>query len=75
MVNLHDRCEIKWCSVNISDVFSRGKRFEASVFDVEAKRARQLVFKGRFHYVCNGSGHQVDFCCGCFSRPADGKKL
>ena len=23
---------------------------------------RRDVFKGRFHYVCNGSGHQVDFC-------------
>ena len=31
---------IKWCSVSLSDVVSRGKRLEASVFDVEAKQAR-----------------------------------
>ena len=31
---------IKWCSVTLSDVIGRGKRLEASVFDVEAKQAR-----------------------------------
>ena len=30
---------IKWCSVSLSDMISRGKRLEASVFDVEAKQA------------------------------------
>lgn len=28
---------LKWSSVPLSDVISRGKRLEASVFDVEAK--------------------------------------
>lgn len=27
---------LKWCSVSLSDVIFRGKRLEASVFDVEA---------------------------------------
>lgn len=31
--------QLKWCSVSLSDVISRGKRLEASVFDVEAKQA------------------------------------
>lgn len=70
MVNLHDRCEIKWCSVNISDVFSRGKRFEASVFDVEAKRARQLVFKGRFPvtYIGGENGLTTSYTGARFKR-------
>ena len=34
---------LKWCSVSLSDVVSRGKRLEASVFDVEAKQARSLI--------------------------------
>ena len=38
MVNLQDSREIKWCTVNLSDVFRRGGRLEASVFDVEAKK-------------------------------------
>ena len=39
---------LKWCSVSLSDVVSRGKRLEASVFDVEAKHARQIIQKGKF---------------------------
>lgn len=34
---------IKWCSVSLSDVVSRGKRLEASVFDVEAKQAFERI--------------------------------
>ena len=37
---------IKWCSVSLSDMISRGKRLEASVFDVEAKQPREKVYKG-----------------------------
>jgi len=34
---------VKWCAVALSDVVARGKRLEASVFDVEAKQARMLI--------------------------------
>lgn len=37
---------LKWCSVTLSDVINRGKRLEASVFDVEAKHAWEQVTKG-----------------------------
>lgn len=47
MVNIIDNPTIKWCSVTLSDVIDRGKRLEASVFDVEAKQARELVLKGK----------------------------
>ena len=39
---------LKWCSVTLSDVVSRGKRLEASVFDVEAKQARQIIYNGKY---------------------------
>lgn len=39
---------LKWCSVSLSDVVSRGKRLEASVFDVEAKQAWMLVSKCKY---------------------------
>lgn len=42
---------IKWCSVSLSDMISRGKRLEASVFDVEAKQARESVYKGKYGTV------------------------
>ena len=42
---------VKWCSVSLSDMVSRGKRLEASVFDVEAKQARESVYKGKYGTV------------------------
>lgn len=48
MVNSFQKESIKWCSVNLSDVVSRGKRLEASVYDVEAKQARLLILNGKY---------------------------
>lgn len=42
---------IKWCSVSLSDMVSRGKRLEASVFDVDAKQARESVYSGKYGTV------------------------
>lgn len=39
---------LKWCSVSLSDVISRGKRLEASVFDVEAKQAHDIIANGKY---------------------------
>lgn len=39
---------VKWCSVSLSEMVNRGKRLEASVFDVEAKNAWQLINKNKF---------------------------
>lgn len=39
---------LKWCSVSLGNIVSRGKRLEASVYDVEAKQARQLIKSGKF---------------------------
>ena len=37
---------VKCCTVTLSDVIARGKRLEASVFDVEAKQARANIEHG-----------------------------
>lgn len=34
---------LKWCEVSLSDVINRGKRLEASVFDVDSKKAFQII--------------------------------
>lgn len=42
---------LKWCSVSLSDVIFRGKRLEASVFDVEAMQALALINNGKYKTV------------------------
>lgn len=61
---------IKWCSVSLSDVVSRGKRLEASVFDVEAKQARALIYGGKYPVAAVGGkeGLTTSYVCGRFKR-------
>lgn len=42
---------LKWCSVSLSDVIFRGKRLEASVFDVEAIQVLALINNGKYKTV------------------------
>lgn len=42
---------LKWCSIPLSDVLARGKRLEASVFNVEAKQARETLAHCRYGTV------------------------
>lgn len=35
--------ELRWCTVTLQDVLKQGSRFEASVFDVEGKHAREVL--------------------------------
>lgn len=39
---------VKWCSVSLAEIVERGKRLEASVFDVEAKQAHDLVNQNKY---------------------------
>ena len=48
--NIEDGETLRWCSVSLSEIISTGKRLEASVFDPEGKRARQLVENGKYPY-------------------------
>ena len=61
---------VKWCSVSLSDVVSRGKRLEASVFDVEAKQARALIYNGKYPVAMVGGneGLTTSYVCGRFKR-------
>ena len=49
---------VKHCSVTLSDVIARGKRLEASVFNVEAIQARENIKKSKYGYTdllsCDG---------------------
>lgn len=42
---------VKWCSVSLSEIVQRGKRLEASAFDVEAKHAHELIVNNKFGYL------------------------
>lgn len=61
---------IKWCSVTLSDVIGRGKRLEASVFDVEAKQARSIVTNGKYSatYVGGANGLATSYTGARFKR-------
>ena len=61
---------VKWCSVSLSDVVARGKRLEASVFDVEAKQARALIANGKYpqSFIGGAGGMTSSYVCGRFKR-------
>lgn len=42
---------LKFCTVSLSDVISRGKRLDASVFDVEAKQAYENIKSSKYGYI------------------------
>lgn len=61
---------VKWCSVSLSDVLSRQKRLEASVFDVEAKQAWERIKNGKYDAIpiCGSNGLATAYTCGRFKR-------
>lgn len=61
---------VKCCTVTLSDVIARGKRLEASVFDVEAKQARAIVEHGKYPVTVVGgvNGLAKSYVCGRFKR-------
>lgn len=61
---------VKFCTVTLSDVIARGKRLEASVFDVEAKQARVVVEHGKYPVTMIGGndGLASSYVCGRFKR-------
>lgn len=69
LIEINDR-PIKFCSVTLSDVIARGKRLDASVFDVEAKQARYIIEHGKFPVkMLSGKNGLVDsYVCSRFKR-------
>lgn len=53
MVSTLSKCEnsLKWCSVSLVEVISRGKRLEASVYDVEAKQAFNVIKNSKYKTI------------------------
>lgn len=43
-----DEAPVKWCTVSLSEIIKRGKRLEASVYDVEAKQAREIIADAKY---------------------------
>jgi len=54
-----DESLLKWFSISLSDVILRGKRLEASVFNVEAKQARERVSKGKYGAIMLGGDNGI----------------
>ena len=61
---------LKWCSVSLSEMVERGKRLEASVFDVEAKHDWELISNNKYGVVTIGGekGLTTSYTCGRFKR-------
>lgn len=43
-----DEMPVKWCTISLSEMVKRGKRLEASVYDVEAKQAHKIIVEGKY---------------------------
>lgn len=46
-----DEAPVKWCGVSLSEVIEKGKRLEASVYDVESKQAYTRIKNGIYPTV------------------------
>lgn len=61
---------VKWCSVSLAEMVERGKRLEASVFDVEARQAWDLINTNKYPITSLGgaNGLTTSYTCGRFKR-------
>lgn len=61
---------VKHCSVTLFDVIAKGKRLEASVFDVDARQARAAVEHGKYPVTTIGGtdGLATPYMCERFKR-------
>ncbi|MGD9569938.1 MAG: restriction endonuclease subunit S [Sedimentibacter sp.] len=64
------KAPVKWCTVSLSEVIERGKRLEASVFDVEGKNARELIKSCKYPLASIGgeNGLTTSYTCARFKR-------
>lgn len=61
---------LKWCTVSLSEITARGKRLEASVFDVDGKHARELIQHCKYSPITIGgeNGLTTSYTCARFKR-------
>jgi type I restriction enzyme S subunit len=62
--------ELRWCSVMLNEVLQHGSRLEASVFDVEGKRAREVLKQCKWPlvHVSGDNGLATSFYPNRFKR-------
>ncbi|MGB4626974.1 MAG: restriction endonuclease subunit S [Erysipelotrichaceae bacterium] len=58
--------DLNWTTVSLSDVINKGKRLEASVFDIESKHARETVKNSIHGYKSIDINEDV---VECYTRP------
>lgn len=61
---------LNWCSVTLSEVAERGKRIEASVYDVEGKKAKEVISRGKYplRTITGTGGYCSAYTCERFKR-------
>lgn len=61
---------VKWCAVSLSEVVNRGKRLDASVFDVDGRQARKIIAECKYGAVpiCGKNGLASAYTCARFKR-------
>lgn len=53
------KSDLKWCSASLSDIIAKGKRLEASVFDIEAKQAWAQIQHGKYGAIMLGGDNGI----------------
>lgn len=61
---------LKWCSVSLTDLIAHDSRMEASVYDIEAKKARQIINSCKYPLTTIGGkkGLTQSYTCARFKR-------
>jgi len=62
--------ELRWCTVALSEVLTRGSRLDASVFDIEGKHARDVLSQCKWDLVqlCGKLGLSTSYYPSRFKR-------
>ena len=68
--NLSDADKLNWCSITLSEVIARGSRLEATVYDVEGRKARAIVEKCKCEQkkIAGKDGIADAYTCARFKR-------
>lgn len=69
-LNKSETNELNWCSVSLSEVISMGMRLEATVFDIEGKKAREIIANCKYDtkVLAGREGVALAYTCPRFKR-------
>ena len=61
---------VKWCTVSTDEVIARGKRLDASAYNVEARNAKAAIEDGKYPLttICGNGGFATAYVGGRFKR-------